>query len=89
MNGSPSSNSSGTASELASGCESGSTASSGSERSTSVLRRVVDRRAEEAEVERAVEEPRDLGRGQQLALKVEHHPGEPRPRAAASAGSIA
>ena len=36
----------------------------------------MDRGSEEPEVERAVEQLRDLGRGQQLAAEVEHHAGQ-------------
>ena len=51
--------------------------SSGSERTTSVHElALADRRAEQAEVEPAVEQARDLGRRQQLAAQVEHDAGQ-------------
>ena len=50
---------------------------SGSDRSTSVLEiALVDRGSEEPEVERAVEELRDLGGREQLAAEVEHDAGQ-------------
>ena len=47
---------------------------------------LVHRRPQQSEVERSVEEPRDLGRGQQLAAEVEHDAGQLARSAAASAG---
>ena len=37
---------------------------------------LADRRSQESQVERAVDESRDLGRGQQLASEIEHHAGQ-------------
>ena len=61
----------------ASRCVSGRTASSGSERSTSVQSsRTWTGWAQQSEVERAVEQLCDLRRREQLAAQIEHHAGE-------------